>query len=102
MGDGSWVFSVLSVHAWHGVHPQKVTSGPTGRILWALEASLLPGGFSPVGMQIMEIMEITEITEIMEIMGITDDMDDNFDLVCVSLAFQILYSIGSRFNVFSP
>ena len=75
------------------MRPQKVTSGPIGRRFWALEASLLPGGFAPVGMdimEIMEIMEITEITEIMDIMEITYDMDDNFDFVCVSLAFRIL------------
>jgi len=27
-------------------------------------------------------------------------MDDFFDFVCVSLAFKILYKIGSLFNVF--
>jgi len=49
---------------------------------------------------IIEIIEIMEIMEITAIMGITDDMDDNFDFVCVSLAFNILFKSGSLFKCF--
>ena len=51
---------------------------------------------------IIEIIEIIAIIEIIEIIEMIEIMDDNFDFVCVSLAFKILYKTRSLFNAFSP